>query len=77
MAEKKEELTAIVSRKHVFDDPETMEAYSRDNSFTPPRKPHLVVRPKNVDEVQKIVKWANQTRTTLVPMKFWPATFPR
>ena len=75
MAEKKEELTAIVSRKHVFDDPETMEAYSRDNSFTPPRKPHLVVRPKNVDEVQKIVKWANQTRTTLVPMSSGPPHF--
>ena len=55
MAEKAEQLIKIVGKENVLDDPQTLEAYSRDFSFTPPRKPHFVVKPKNVDEVQKIV----------------------
>jgi len=34
----------------------------------PPRNPLLVVKPKNAEEVQGVVAWANQTRTPLVPV---------
>jgi len=68
MAEKKDALIKIVGAENVIDDPRTLDVYSRDHSFTPPRKPLMVVKPKNADEVQGIVKWANQTRTPLVPV---------
>ena len=68
MAEKKDELTKIVGAENVIDAPGTLDVYSRDHSFTLPRKPLMVVKPKNADEVQGIVKWANQTRTPLVPV---------
>ena len=68
MAEKKDELVKIVGAENVVDDPGTLDVYSRDHSFTLPRKPLMVVKPKNADEVQGIVRWANQTRTPLVPV---------
>ncbi|MFC1864340.1 FAD-binding oxidoreductase [Chloroflexota bacterium] len=68
MAEKKEELIGIVGKENVLDSPETLDAYSKDYSFAPPRKPWLLVKPKNTDEVQGIVQWANQTGTPLVPV---------
>ena len=68
MGEKKDDLIKIVGAENVMDAPEILEAYSRDHSFTRPMKPRLVVKPKNSDEVQGIVKWANQTGTPLVPV---------
>ncbi len=75
MAEKKDELIEIVGSEGVIDDPQTLEAYSKDQSFAAPRKPQSVVKPKNVDEVQRIVKWANQTATPLVPVSSGPPHF--
>jgi len=68
MAEKKDELIKIVGAENVINDPITLDVYSRDHSFTAPRKPLMVVKPTNADKVQGIVKWANQTRTPLVPV---------
>ena len=68
MAEKKDELIKIVGAERVLDDQVTLDGYSRDHSFTPPRKPRMVVKPKSADQVQGIVTWANQTRTPLVPV---------
>ena len=68
MAEKKDALIKIVGAENVIDDPITLDVYSKDHSFIPPRKPRMVVKPKNADEVQGIVKWANQTSTPLVPV---------
>jgi len=75
MGEKKDELIKIVGTDNVLDDPETLEAYSRDNSFVAPRKPRFVVKPETEDEIQKIVKWANQTLTPLVPVSSGPPRF--
>jgi FAD/FMN-containing dehydrogenase len=72
---RKRELIGIVGEKNVLDDPETLEAYSRDQSFVLAIKPWFVVKPKNVEEVQGIVKWANQTRTPLVPVSSGPPRF--
>ena len=68
MAEKKDDLIKIVGAENVTDDPSVLEDYSKDQSFIPQMMPLLVVKPKNADEVQGIVKWANQTKTPLVPV---------
>ena len=68
MVDKKDELIKIVGAENVITDPINLDVYSRDHSFTAPRKPLLVVKPKNAEEVQGIVKWANETKTPLVPV---------
>ncbi len=68
MNSKKEKLIGIVGKENVLDDSESLEIYSQDQSFVHPVKPWFVVKPKNVDEVQGIVKWANETSTPLVPV---------
>jgi hypothetical protein len=72
---KKEQLAGIVSQSNILDDPETLETYSRDQSFASPMKPRFVVKPQNAGEVQGIVNWANQTRTPLVPVSSGPPHF--
>ena len=66
MAEK--ELVKIVGSSNVLDGPETLHNYSGDSSFVPQIKPGCVVRPGNAEEVQAIVKWANETGTPLVSL---------
>jgi FAD/FMN-containing dehydrogenase len=75
MVEKKDELIRIVGAENAINDPITLDVYSRDHSFTAPMKPLMAVKPKNADEVQGIVKWANQTRTPLVPVSSGPPRF--
>jgi hypothetical protein len=75
MPNKTEQLTAIVGKGSVVDDPETLERYSRDESFVRPMHPWCLVKPKNVEEVQGIVRWANQTGTPLVPVSSGPPHF--
>ena len=67
MEARKQELIAIVGAENVLDDAPTLASYASDQSFTAPRKPWFVVRPQNVDEVQKLVQWANETQSALVP----------
>lgn len=45
----KEQLTAIVGAENVFDAPETLEAYSRDESFVRQMKPQYVASPENAE----------------------------
>jgi len=61
-------LTDIIGKQKVISKPDVLEKYSHDNSFTSPMPPRLVVQPRDVDEVQKVVMWANQTKTPLVPV---------
>ena len=68
MNNQKTELTKIVGNSNVFDDPAIRESYSKDSSFCKPMIPRLVIKVSNVDEVQKVVKWANETNTPLVPV---------
>jgi len=63
-----EKLAAIVGKGNVADDAKTLERYARDGSFAVPMKPRLVVKVKSADEVQRIVKLANESGTTLVPI---------
>ena len=61
-------LTEIVGKQKTIKGRKVLDSYSRDNSFTPPMRPRSLVRPQNTDDVQKIVIWANQTKTPLVPV---------
>lgn len=75
MGNKKDELIKLVGADNVIDDPEILASYSSDLSFAAARKPQLVVKPRNADEVQKIVVWANQARTPVVPVSSGPPHF--
>jgi FAD/FMN-containing dehydrogenase len=61
-------LTDTIGKQRVISEPDVLESYSHDNSFTPPLPPRLVVQPRDADEVQKVLMWANQTKTPLVPV---------
>lgn len=65
---KREQLSRIAGPENVLDDPACLNGYARDTSFVLPIKPWFVVRLKTVEQVQGIVKWANETSTPLVPV---------
>jgi FAD/FMN-containing dehydrogenase len=71
----REKLAKIVGAKSVSDEPATLDEYSRDVSFANAVRPACVVRPRSTDEVQKIVKLANETSTPLVPVSSGPPHF--
>ena len=61
------DIAAIVGPEYITDEPETLERYSRDSSFVTPRRPGYVAFPKDVEEVQGIVKYANENRISVTP----------
>jgi len=63
----KEELIKIVGKGKVLEDEAALKSYAEDFSLQPARKPMLVVRPKDRDEVQKVVKLANEQKIPLIP----------
>ena len=76
----KAKLAEIVGSSNVSDAPEDLVAFSRDYSLCPPRMPSYVVRPKNTEEVQKIIRLANEIKMPVVPsssgIHFNGATIP-
>ncbi len=58
-------LKEIVGPEYVSDDEFTLIAYSRDYSAMPPKKPNVVVLPKDTQEVSQIVRLANRTKTPI------------
>jgi FAD/FMN-containing dehydrogenase len=71
----KQKLAEIAGKGNVADDASTLKAFTRDQSFALPLKPRCVVRPHSAEETQAIVRWANQTRTPLVPVSSGPPHF--
>jgi FAD/FMN-containing dehydrogenase len=63
----KGELERIVGAQCVVDDRGTLERYSKDQSFVEPRLPEFVVFPKEVEEVQAILRLCNQTLAPVIP----------
>jgi FAD/FMN-containing dehydrogenase len=61
-------LAEIVGPDAVVDDPGLGESFSLDRYWLPAIRPSMKVKPRSVDEVQKIVLWANETGTPLVPV---------
>jgi FAD/FMN-containing dehydrogenase len=70
-----EALEKIVGTGNVMDSPDILEEYSSDLSFVPRTRPRCIVRPGRAGEVQKIVKWANETMMPLVPVSSGPPHF--
>jgi hypothetical protein len=73
--ENEKQLCAIVGAQNVLNGPEILDTHARDHSFALSIRPRFVVRPSNASEVQTVVKWANQTRTPLVPVSSGPPHF--
>jgi hypothetical protein len=70
-----DKLTKIVGAKNVIRDQAVLDDYAKDCSFVSPMRPDCVVKPKNTDDVTKIVKLARETRTPLVPVSSGPPHF--
>jgi FAD/FMN-containing dehydrogenase len=62
----------IVGGGHVLDGQPFLEGCAGNAGFAPRVKPAGVVRPGSAEEVQEIVKWANETMTPLVPVSSGP-----
>jgi len=63
----KEDIAAVVGAENVSDAAETLEAYASDESFVAARRPSVVARPGSAEEVQQIVKYANQNMIPVTP----------
>jgi FAD/FMN-containing dehydrogenase len=63
-----DKLEEIVGHGNVSREQATLDQYASDFSFVNRVKPGCVVRPENTEEIQKIVKLANETLTPLVPV---------
>ena len=64
----KKQLVEIVGEANVADEPERLASFASDRSFAAPIPPRFVVKVENADQVEALVKWANATRTPLVPV---------
>ncbi len=63
----KELLEPIVGEQYVSTRESDRYIYSSDSTENPAVKPLAIVMPKSVDEIQKIIKLANDTLTPIVP----------
>lgn len=76
----KEELAGVVGAEYVSDNPEMLQGYSKDYSFVQPRMPSYVVFPQNTEEIQGIVRYANQRLIPVTPrssgISFYGAGIP-
>ncbi len=71
----KGKLVKIVGASNVTSEQAVLDDYAKDMSFVNTIKPDYVVKPRNTDDVQKIVKLARETLTPLVPVSSGPPTF--
>jgi len=77
----REKLLEIVGTGNFFENPEVLKKYSADFSLTPSGAPSYVVKPKDAQEVQKVVQFANEQLIPVVPVSsgvhFYGATIPK
>jgi FAD/FMN-containing dehydrogenase len=67
-----DDLAGIVGKENIRDDPAALEEYAGGLAQN---MPAAVVRPANTDEVQSVVKWANENQTPLIPASSGPPHF--
>jgi glycolate oxidase len=63
----KKQLEQIAGSGNVLDDPALKERYGADQSFVSGSLPSFIVRPYRIEEIQAVVRLANQTKTSLTP----------
>jgi len=63
-----QKLIKICGKKNISDNPKIIEKYSKDLSLVPEKIPIYVICPKNVDQVQNILKLANSLNFSLIPV---------
>lgn len=68
MDEIKARLTEIVGEAGLLEDPGLGECFSLATDLTLPLRPRFKVKPRDGNQVQQLVAWANTTLTPLVPM---------
>jgi hypothetical protein len=68
-------LKKIVGAGNVTREQAVLGNYARDMSFVNAIKPDYVVKPRNADDIQKLVKLARETHTPLVPVSSGPPHF--
>ncbi|MEI9476503.1 MAG: FAD-binding oxidoreductase [Deltaproteobacteria bacterium] len=77
----KEKLSEIVGSGNFSDDPNVLSKYAADFSLTPAGAPSYVVKPKDAQEIGKIIKFANESAMPVVPVSsdvhFNGATIPK
>lgn len=61
-------LAAIAGEQNVCVAEEALASFAEDGSFAQRLMPRAIVKPQDANQVQDIVKWANQTNTPLVPV---------
>ena len=71
----KEKLVEIVGAANVSVEQTALDSYSMDMSFVNQIRPDYIVNPANAEQVQKIVKLANESSTPLVPVSSGPPHF--
>lgn len=77
----REELLATVGAENFTDDPEVLKTYSTDFSLVLAGVPNYVVKLKKAEEVQRVIKLANEHSIPVVPVSssvhFHGATMPK
>ncbi|MEW6140813.1 MAG: FAD-binding oxidoreductase [Thermodesulfobacteriota bacterium] len=77
----KSRLSEIVGAENFSDDPGQLKMYATDFSYSPPGPPNYVVKPSCAEEIAKVLKLCNETRTPVVPcssrVHFYGATIPK
>ena len=61
------ELRSIVGEKNATADEHILYAYSYDMSFVKPKLPDYVVKAHTVEEIQKLLRFANKQKIPVVP----------
>ena len=68
-------LVNAVGRERISLDQAELESFSRDISFANRVRPASLVKPKTAADIQRILKFANETKTPLVPVSSGPPHF--
>lgn len=78
---RRDKLLEIVGGENFSDDPKALGTYSKDFSLVPSGVPDYAVKPKDAQEVQKVIKFANEHLLPVVPVSspvhFHGATIPK
>ncbi|HUT97237.1 MAG TPA: FAD-binding oxidoreductase [Dehalococcoidales bacterium] len=68
---RRDKLVEIVGVENFSDDPKALETYAKDFSLLPAGAPEYAVKPKDTQEVQKVIKVANDHSLPVVPVSSW------